>query len=100
MKNRLIPFSIFAPILLTLALAQNPTPAPQSSTPQQPAPPEEVIRINVNLVQVDAVVTDAQGHNVTDLQASDFEVKQDGKPQAITNFSYVNTRPGQTGVRA
>src|SRR5262249_34216495 len=52
-----------------------------------------VIRINVNLVQVDAVVTDSQDRPVTNLKASDFEMLQDGKRQNITNFSYVTTRP-------
>ena len=50
-------------------------------------PPETVIRINVNLVQVDANVTDCQGKPVTDLKAEDFQILQDGKPQVITNFS-------------
>jgi VWFA-related protein len=57
------------------------------------APPETVIRINVNLVQVDANVTDNRGNSVTDLKAGDFEILQDGKPQAITNFSYINIQP-------
>ncbi|MEI9976726.1 MAG: VWA domain-containing protein [Ignavibacteriota bacterium] len=51
--------------------------------------PPPAIRIDVNLVQVDAVVTDSHNRRVADLQASDFELLQDGKPQAITNFSYV-----------
>lgn len=48
-----------------------------------------VVHINVNLVQVDAVVTDLKGKRVTDLTADDFELLQDGVPQKITNFSYV-----------
>jgi VWFA-related protein len=51
-----------------------------------------VIRINVNLVQVDAVVTDNNGKPVTDLTANDFEVLQDGKRQPITNFAFVNIK--------
>jgi VWFA-related protein len=66
-----------------MALATAQTPAPRE------APPETVIRINVNLVQVDAVVTDSKDRPVTDLRAEDFEILQDGKPQAITNFSYI-----------
>jgi VWFA-related protein len=54
---------------------------------------EDVIHINVNLVQVDAVVTDSKHHLVTDLKAGDFQVLQDGKPQKITNFSYVSLKP-------
>ncbi len=52
-------------------------------------PAEPVIRVTVDLVQVDAVVTDSKGHHVADLQAGDFEVLEDGKPQTITHFSYV-----------
>ncbi len=50
---------------------------------------EPVIRITVNLVQVDAVVTDSKGHHVTDLKPEDFEIIEDGRPQKITNFSYI-----------
>jgi VWFA-related protein len=81
---------------MALALAQNPPARPQGAPALQPAPqPEDVIRINVNLVQVDALVTDAQGKLVEDLRKEDFEIRQDGKPQLITNFSYISTRPGQ-----
>ncbi|HWC98074.1 MAG TPA: VWA domain-containing protein [Candidatus Sulfopaludibacter sp.] len=73
-------------MILTLALA--------SAQTQLQTPPETVIRINVNLVQVDATVTDGQGKPVTDLKAGDFQILQDGKPQVITNFTYVNLRPG------
>src|ERR1700682_6420571 len=49
-----------------------------------------VLRFNVDLVQVDAVVRDSKGRYVKDLRAEDFEVFQDGKPQKITHFSYVS----------
>src|SRR5258707_15760293 len=51
-----------------------------------------VIRINVNLVQVDAIVTDSKDKPVTDLKAEDFIVLQDGKAQTISNFGFINTR--------
>lgn len=47
------------------------------------------LRFDVNLVQVDAVVTDSHDQRVSGLTAEDFEVLQDGKPQAITHFLYV-----------
>ena len=50
-----------------------------------------MIRITVNLVQVDAVVTDSKGHHVTNLKPEDFEILEDGRPQTITNFSYIST---------
>lgn len=72
---------------------------------QQPAaspPAEDVVKITTNLVQFDAVVTDKNGKQVTNLTANDFVILQDGKPQKITNFSYVNTDvvPGAAGAQA
>ena len=48
------------------------------------------IRVTVDLVQVDAVVTDAQGHHVAGLKPEDFQVLEDGKPQKITHLSFVD----------
>ena len=83
---------------LSPAFAQQPA-APQSSPSQKPATtqtqntPEidsqDVVKITTNLVQVDAVVT-RDGKLVTDLTADDFEILEDGKPQSITNFSYIS----------
>lgn len=52
-----------------------------------------VLRVTVNLIQVDAIVTDSHGREVSDLKAEDFEILQDEVPQQITNFSYVQTQP-------
>lgn len=49
----------------------------------------DVVKITSKLVQVDVVVTDGKGNQVTDLRADDFTILQDGKPQTITGFSYV-----------
>ena len=54
---------------------------------------DEVVRLSVTLVQVDAVVTDKRGRQVTDLKPQDFEILEDGRPQQITNFSYVSLQP-------
>ncbi|HEV7920188.1 MAG TPA: VWA domain-containing protein [Thermoanaerobaculia bacterium] len=43
--------------------------------------------IEVSLVNLDVVVTDRNGQRVHGLMAKDFELLEDGKPQAITNFS-------------
>ena len=58
-------------------------------------PPDAPIRITVNLVQVDAVVTDSKGRQVPGLEAKDFEVLQDGKPQKITHCSYISIAPAR-----
>jgi VWFA-related protein len=73
-----------------IAFAQNPNPR---SAPAPGAIPDTVIHIDVNLVQVDAVVTDSRDRRVPNLQAADFELFQDGKPQQITNFAYVSMKP-------
>ncbi len=65
--------------------------AQQSSAPPDAHRPETVFSVTTSLVQVDAVVTDSKGHYITDLTASDFVIEEDGKPQKITNVSYIQT---------
>lgn len=89
--------SAFAPTLSQTKPAEGRGPA----TPDQRKPgPEkdDVVRISVTLVQVDAVVTDKQGKLVTDLDKDEFEIYEDGKRQVITNYSFVSTRPPSTAV--
>jgi VWFA-related protein len=47
---------------------------------------------NVDLVDIDVVVTDADGRPVTDLKKEDFDVREDGKPVALQTF-VVRTGP-------
>ena len=61
-----------------------------ATAPQQPPPAQPTFRSGVELVELDATVTDAQGNVVTDLTADDFEVSEGGKVQAIATFSLVN----------
>ncbi|HXE64456.1 MAG TPA: VWA domain-containing protein [Bryobacteraceae bacterium] len=63
---------------------------------QGPAPTNPSFSVSVNLVQVDAVVTDSNGHAVRDLQKDDFEILEDRKPETITNFSRVEVAPPPT----
>jgi VWFA-related protein len=63
--------------------------APLASQQPGDATAVPVIRVTVDLVQVDAVVTDSQGHHIANLKPEDFEILEDGKPQKITHFSYV-----------
>jgi VWFA-related protein len=72
------------------ARAERAAPARQENTS---IADDDVVRITTNLVQVDAVVVDKDGRQVTDLRAEDFEVFEDGKPQPITNLTYVSTQP-------
>jgi VWFA-related protein len=88
MKIKLLLRPGIALLLLAAAFSQtrNSGPAPAQESPDMP-----VLRVTVNLVQVDAVVTDSKGKQVTNLTADDFEVLQDGKRQKITKFSYIST---------
>ncbi|RPI55547.1 MAG: VWA domain-containing protein [Acidobacteria bacterium] len=52
-------------------------------------PPSVTFQVEVNYVDVDAVVTDEAGNFVPGLTREDFEVFEDGKPQKIEMFSYV-----------
>jgi VWFA-related protein len=54
-------------------------------------PQETVPAVKAELVQLDAVVTDAQGRPVSDLTREAFEVLEDGKPQRLTHFLFVSS---------
>ena len=68
----------------------------RNSLPQKTASPSSedgTIRVFVELVEMDVIVTDRKGHHVTDLRKEDFEVLQDGKPQEIQSLSYQWVQP-------
>ena len=46
-------------------------------------------QVEVNYVDVDAVVTDEKGNFINDLKREEFEVFEDGKPQKVEMFSFV-----------
>ncbi|HZM96197.1 MAG TPA: VWA domain-containing protein [Vicinamibacterales bacterium] len=74
--------------------AQQPPAQPQQL--QQPAPqtpieqPPLTFRVEVNYVEVDALVTDAEGRPITNLTKDDFELFEDGKRQDVATFALVN----------
>jgi VWFA-related protein len=67
------------------------TSANAQEAPQPPNAGAPAFRTTLKLVQVDAVVTDGKGRHVTDLTAGDFELKEDGKRQEISNCAFVPT---------
>ncbi|MDT5269745.1 MAG: hypothetical protein QOH49_1931 [Acidobacteriota bacterium] len=77
---------------LTPAFSQQPAPTPQQQAGSNEQ--DEVVRVNSNLVQVDAVVVDDRGRQVADLQASDFEVVEDGTPRQPEFCQYVTVGGG------
>ena len=52
--------------------------------------PQATFRAEINYVEVDVLVTDAQGNFVTGLKAGDFEVIDAGKPQTIDTLREIN----------
>jgi len=51
----------------------------------------DVVRVETQLVTVPAVVTDRNGHPLTDLRAENFVVLEDGKAERLTNFATTET---------
>ena len=89
-RNRVLALAL---VLSSVALAgqQAPPPGPPPA-PQQPdlQMPPITFRSEVNYVEVDAVVRDAQGNFVRDLRQGDFQVLEDGVPQKVTAFSLID----------
>lgn len=67
------------PFVLLAALAQAP--------PQQPP---VTFKVDVNYIEVDASVTDAQGNFVRNLTRDDFQIVEDGTPQTLSAFAMVD----------
>lgn len=61
----------------------------QQPAAQEPPPQQPVFRAGTALVRVDVSVTGRDDAPVTDLQAEDFEVEEDGIPQAIETAQFV-----------
>ena len=61
----------------------------QTPTATPPNGDSDVVKISTNLIQLDVVVTDKKGNQVTDLKPEDFEIYENGKKQDISNFSYI-----------
>jgi VWFA-related protein len=71
-------------------LAQQPAPPPQQPQASSDQRPSVTFRVEVNYVEIDAIVTDAQGNFVRDLTKDDFEVVEEGKPQDLSVLSMVD----------
>jgi VWFA-related protein len=84
--------------------AQQPPAQQQAQPPQRPAdqPPDQpqppTFRAGINFVRVDVIITDKNGNAIADLQPSDFDVSEDGKPQKIETFKLVKLDGGRAGA--
>ena len=85
----------------TLSAQQTPEPAAPDSAAQGSAAqdePTDVIRINVNVVQVFFNVKDKHGALIPGLLKDDFQILEDGKPQTIKYFSAESDQPLTLGI--
>lgn len=78
-------------LAFTLSLCTAAIPQSQSKPDQ-----EDVVRVETNLVQVRAVVTDKSGKLIDNLKQDDFEVLENGRPQAIGFWSLERTANDQS----
>jgi VWFA-related protein len=110
--------SIFAPpLLVTILLAgsalaqsqqQSSNPAAPAVVPLPAAPPpsaqsansakpgQSPLRVSSDLVRIDVEVTDKSGKPIKGLRQDQFTITDDGKPQAITSFSYADIESIET----
>lgn len=91
--------SLLAPAVALLAVAA-PVP-PQPAQPLQPPEPpqeEQVIRVEVNLVNLYFSVRDRKGGYISTLGKEDFTVFEDGKKQEIRYFSRETDQPLTLGL--
>jgi VWFA-related protein len=81
--------------LLTNSLAADKKTKTGTDTPQAPGK----FKIAVDLVSVNATVTDKKGNPITGLTQNDFQILEDGVPQPITVFR-VEASPGAIVARS
>jgi Ca-activated chloride channel family protein len=74
---------------LVTAQGQQP-PAPQQAPPATPSRQAPAFKAGVELVSLNVTVTDAAQHYVSDLQAENFDVFEDGAKQEVTFFNRTN----------
>lgn len=67
----------------TAVFSQSPTPTPANADAE--------VKISTNLIQLDVTVVDSRGRVVRDVRADEIEIYENGKKQAITNFSLISS---------
>lgn len=85
-------FVSVAALAVSLAAQQPPPPPAGGQPPPQPDRqiPPVTFKVEINYVEVDAVVTDQQGNFVRDLKKEDFQVFEDGKQQTVSAFALID----------
>lgn len=90
MMKKILSLSLFFvfTFLTQTSFAQTPQ---TSGTPPLEEDDGAVVKISTTLIQMDVIVTDKKGNQITDLKPEDFEIYENGKKQTITNLSYIFT---------
>lgn len=77
-------------VVLATAIVAAQAPSAPTAPPGPQEGPNVTFKVEVNYVEVDARVLDAQGTFVRDLSREDFQILEDGAPQAVATFALVN----------
>src|SRR3954470_9701211 len=80
MPSFLLRYFVIIATVVVAATVTSTSPFAQQSQP--------VFRSRLNLISVDVIVRDKSGAVVRNLTAADFEVREDGRAQDITNFNF------------
>ena len=92
--------SAFNSVLFVLCVLLVAASAPAQTSPQKPATaPDDVIRVDTELVQTDVMVFDKQGRFVEGLKPEQFSLKIDSKPTAISFFERVTAGKPDAGQK-
>jgi VWFA-related protein len=86
---------IWTVLLAAAALAQPPAPSKQ---PPKPEEADQVIKVEVDLVNLFFSVRDKKGGYIANLSKEDFEVFEDGKAQAVKFFARETDLPLTIGL--
>ena len=92
--NRPAAMATAAFVVTTALSAQQAAQAPPQGQTAQPNPqaPQPVFRSRREVITVDAIVRDKSGAIARGLTAADFEIREDGRPQEVLNFSFEEIR--------
>ena len=90
-KGLLLSAAILAGAVLVSAEQRPPAGDRETSANNgQGGPGQPTFSVAVDYVEVDAGVTDAQGHPVRELRKEDFEIVEDGRRQQVETLSFVD----------
>ena len=92
MLRRIVPVFALCALLPLAAIPQQAVPD-QPKVPQPEPPPAARFTVQANEVILPVTVTDDKGRFVSNLEAKDFQVLDEGKQQRLTFFSHSGKQP-------